>query len=106
AVEVVLALRAESPARVGSDDVMHTGLQQDLRDGYPGRAEADHEHFQVREATPGELDRVQQRRHHDHGGAVLVVVENRYVEVALEALLDLEAARGGDVLEVDPAEGG
>jgi hypothetical protein len=49
---------------------------------------------------------VEERRHHDHRGAVLVVVEHRDVELLLEPILDLEAARGGDVLEVDAAEGG
>ena len=52
------------------------------------------------------FERVEQRRHHDHGGAVLVVVEDRDVELLLEAVLDLEAARRGDVLEVDAAEAG
>ncbi len=46
----------------------------------------------------------QGRRHHD-GGAVLVVVEDRDGQTLLEALLDLEAARGRDVLEVDATEG-
>ena len=35
---------------------------------------------------------------------MLVVVEDRDVEQLLEPLLDLEAARRGDVLEVDAAE--
>ena len=96
----------ERAARVGADDVAHAGLQHDLRHGDAGGAEADHEHFQLREAAAGELDGVQQRGHHDHGRAVLVVVEDGNVKVVLEPLLDLEAARRGDVLEVDPAEGG
>ncbi len=37
---------------------------------------------------------------------MLIVVEDRDVEGRLQALLDLEALRGGDVLEVDPAEHG
>jgi hypothetical protein len=37
---------------------------------------------------------------------VLVVVEHGDVELALEALLDLEAARGRDVFEIDAAEDG
>ena len=41
----------------------------------------------------------------DDRGAVLVVVEHRDVELVAQAPLDLEAARGRDVLEVDPAEG-
>ncbi len=36
---------------------------------------------------------------------MLVVVEDRDVEPRLEPVLDLEAARRGDVLEVDAAEG-
>ena len=52
----------------------------------------------------GEPQRVLQRRQGDDGGAVLVVVEDRDVEQRLEPVLDLEAARRGDVLEVDAAE--
>ena len=51
-----------------------------------------------------ELQRVDHRAQHDHRGAVLVVVEHRNVEVTLQALLDLEAPRGRDVLQVDAPE--
>ena len=44
-----------------------------------------------------------QRRGHDDGRAVLVVVEDRDVEALLQPALDLEAARRADVLEVDAA---
>ncbi len=47
----------------------------------------------------------ERRRDHDRS-AVLVVVEDRDVEPLLEPALDLEAAWGRDVLEVDPAEAG
>ena len=53
-----------------------------------------------------DLQRVEQRRQHDDRGAVLVVVEDRDVERLLQPPLDLEAARRGDVLEVDAAERG
>jgi hypothetical protein len=43
-------------------------------------------------------------REGDHGGAVLVVVENRDVALFLEFALDLKAAGRRDVLEVDAAE--
>ena len=42
----------------------------------------------------------------DDGGAVLVVVEDRNVHQLAQALLDDEAFRRLDVLEVDAAEGG
>ena len=46
-----------------------------------------------------------QRGDDDDRRAVLVVVEDRDVEPLLHPPLDLEAARGADVLEVDAAEG-
>ena len=53
----------------------------------------------------GQLQRVGERGQRDDRGAVLVVVEDRDVEPLLEPVLDLEAARRRDVLEVDAAEG-
>ena len=50
------------------------------------------------------LQRVQQRGQHHHRGAVLVVVEDRDVELLAQPLLHLEAPRRGDVLEVHAAE--
>ena len=52
----------------------------------------------------GERERALEGGERDDRGAVLVVVEDRDVEPLLEPLLDLEAPRCGDVLEVDPAE--
>jgi len=43
---------------------------------------------------------------HDHRRPVLVVVKTGITILGLQALLDLEAARRGDVLEVDPAKVG
>ena len=51
-----------------------------------------------------ELERVLDRRGRDDGRAVLVVVEHGDVEPLPELALDLEAAWGRDVLEVDAAE--
>src|SRR6185369_3366876 len=51
-----------------------------------------------------QLERVDHGPQHHHRGAVLVVVEHGDVEIALQTLLDLEAARRRDVLEVDAAE--
>ncbi len=55
-------------------------------------------------ALADEAQRVQERREDDHRRPVLIVVEDRDVELLAQAALDLEAARRGDVLEVDPAE--
>ena len=42
----------------------------------------------------------------DDGSAVLIVVKDRDVHQLLDPALDLEAAGGGDVLQVDPPKGG
>ena len=102
----VVAPDVDRAVRVAADDLADPDLQQHARDRDAGRAEADHRDLHVLEALAGDLQRVEQRRHHDHGRAVLVVVEDRDVEVRLQPVLDLEAARGGDVLEVDAAEAG
>ena len=47
-----------------------------------------------------------QRGEHDDRRPVLVVVEDRDVELLVQPALDLEAARRRDVLEVDAAEAG
>ena len=70
-----------------------------------GRADpADHDPA-VGELLADHPQRVAQRAEHDDGGAVLVVVEHRDVEQLAQPRLDLEAARRGDVLQVDPAVG-
>ena len=90
--------------RVAADDLADAELQQHPGDRDAGGAEADHRDLQVLEPLAVDLERVEERGHHDHRGAVLVVVEDGDVQLLAEALLDLEAARGGDVLEVDAAE--
>ena len=85
-------------------EVAHAVLEDDLRARQPGRAGADDHHADVVGVLAHDAQRVQQRRQHDHRGAVLVVVEDRDVERLLQPPLDLEAARRRDVLEVDAAE--
>ena len=50
------------------------------------------------------LERVEQRGAGDDRGAVLVVVEDRDLQRLAERLLDVEAVRRADVLEVDAAD--
>src|SRR3712207_8358175 len=59
-----------------------------------------------REVLVDAAQRVGERRQHDDRRAVLVVVEDGDVERLAQPALDLEAARGGDVLEGDAAESG
>ncbi len=64
-------------ARIDADDVMGAGLEQDAGHGDPGRADAPDHDPQLVQPVAGELERVEQRGHDYHGGAVLVVVEDR-----------------------------
>ena len=41
----------------------------------------------------------------NHGRAMLVIVENRDVDLRLQGLLDLKTTGAGDILEVNPAIG-
>ena len=52
-----------------------------------------------------DLERVEQRGAGDDRGAVLVVVEDRDLHRLPQRLLDVEAVRRLDVLEVDAADG-
>ena len=85
---------------------VHAGGHQDLGDGHAGGAGAGDDDPQVVHLLADDLQRVLQRGQRDDRGAVLVVVEDGDVEALPQPLLDLEAGRGGDVLEVDAAEDG
>ena len=91
---------------VAADHVPDAGVEEDVGDGDAGRADAGHDDPDVLDPLVDDPERVQQRREHDDRGAVLVVVEDGDVELGAQPLLDLEAARRRDVLEVDAAEAG
>ena len=85
--------------------VRHAHRLDELDAGDRRRAGAVHHHLDVLDVAPGEVQRVDQAgRRHDRR-AVLVVVEDRDVHQLAQALLDDEALRRFDVLEVDAAEG-
>ena len=71
----------------------------------PAAPDPAHHDLAVRELLADHAQRVAQRAEDDHRRAVLVVVEDRDVEQLAQPRLDLEAARGRDVLEVDAAVG-
>ena len=92
---------------VADPDVLALGAERDQQieagDRRCARAGTDDLHV-------GQLLAVQQQRvgdggADDDGGAMLVVVEHRDLHALLQALLDLEAFRALDVLEIDAAEG-
>ncbi len=64
-----------------------------------------HDEPRRRHVAAGQMQRVDQAGGGDDRGAVLVVVEDRDVHQLAQALLDDEAFRRLDVLEIDAAEG-
>src|SRR5882724_2075234 len=90
---------------VHADDVLHAQRLQHLDHGGAGGAHSTDHDFEAPGLLFDDLERVEERRDHDHGRAVLVVVKHRDVELLAQPGLDIEAARRRDVLQVDTAEG-
>jgi hypothetical protein len=103
-VEIVHAGVERAPA-VAHDHVADALGEHDLRAGHAGRARADDHDRDVLGALADDAQGVEQRGEHDDRRPVLVVVKVRDVEPSAQLPLDFEAARRGDVLEIDAAEG-
>jgi hypothetical protein len=69
------------------------------------RAGAADDDLQVLDALVHQLQGVDQGGRHDHGRAVQVLVEDGDGERGAQGVVDLQAVRGLDVLQVDGAEG-
>src|SRR5213596_1295982 len=104
-VHALLAPAINRAVLVDADDVAHAARLEDLDRGRARGANAGDDDADPPEVLLYNPKRVEQRGEDDDGGAVLVVVEYGDVELLAEALLDLEAAGCGDILEVDAAEG-
>ena len=90
---------------VGADHVAGAGVEEDVGGRDARGADAGDHDLDVLDPLADDLERVDERGERDDRRAVLVVVEHGDVELGAQALLDLEAARRRDVLEVDAAEG-
>ena len=105
-VEVV-AVAVHDAARVDHDDV--AGAPPAMSIGATATPAAPAPLMTTRRSPSlrsSSLRGVAQRGEHDDRRTVLVVVEDRDRQRRVQPALDLEAARGRDVLEVDPAEAG
>ena len=95
----------QSAELVAQGDVLETGLEQQLGDGDGGGTGPGEHHLHVLLLLAHHLQGVGEAGQGDDGGAVLVVVEDGDVALLLQLALDLKAPGGGDVLQVDAAEG-
>ena len=78
----------------------------EIKAGDTGRARTVAHKPRALDVAPRELDRVQHAGGCNDRGAVLVVVEDRYVHQFLQALLDDETFRRPDIFKIDAAERG
>ena len=101
----IRAAAVQRAVHVADDDVPRALGQQDVRAGRAGRARSGDHDADVLDPLADDHERVEERGQDDDRGPVLVVVEDGDLELVTQPPLDLEAARRGDVLEVDAAEG-
>jgi hypothetical protein len=78
---------------------------QQVQAGERRRARARDDELDLADLLARQVQGVLHRGRDDDGGAMLVVVEHRDLHARLEPVLDVEAFRGLEVLQVDPAEG-
>src|SRR5699024_5856673 len=91
---------------VHRDDVPGPGGHQHLDDGGAGGAGPVQDDMDVLHLFAHHPQSVDEGGGDHDGGAVLVVVKDRDVQLTLEGLLDLKALGAFDVLQVDAAKGG
>src|SRR5918993_5340597 len=90
--------------RIAAHDILRASGHDYLGAGHPRGADAVDDDAETLEVLIHDLYGVDQGRQHHDGRAMLVVVEDRDVEILLQPLFDLEASRGRDILQVYAAE--
>ena len=99
--------RVDHPARVHHQEMrrLHPQFAVDPGAGEGrGPGAVDHQ-ADIGHPPPGQVTGVEQRSPGNDRGPVLVVVKDGDLHAGLELLLDVEALRRPDILEIDAAEG-
>ena len=99
-----LAPGVDRAVPIAHGDVAVASRQQQLHDGDRRRARAGGHDAYILFFLAHDLQRVVKSRERNNGGAVLVVVEDGNVTFFLQLALNLKAARGGNIFEIDAAE--
>ena len=84
---------------------MVSGRQEQLDNGNGGGAGAGGDHFDFFFPLSHHFEGIGETGQGDDGGAVLVVVEDGDVAFFLQLALNLKAAGGGDIFQIDAAKG-
>ena len=96
----------QNPVFVHGDDVLHPCGLQHLDDGGARRPRAVLHHPDPADVLADDLEGIEYAGQHDDGGAVLVVMEYRNIQIPFQFCFDLKAFGAADVFQVDAAEGG
>ena len=104
-VHAVRAALVDHALGVAQDEILRAEADrpQQLQTGDAGGAGAVADELGGLDVAPGQIERIDQPGRGDDRGAVLVVMEDRDVEQFAQPLLDDEAFRRLDVLEIDAA---
>ena len=91
---------------VHGDNVLHPCGLQHLDDGGARRPRAVLHHPDPADVLADDLEGIEYTGQHDDGGAVLVVMEYRNIQIPFQFGFDLKAFGAADVFQVDAAESG
>src|SRR6266508_939415 len=105
-IHAVLAAAIDRPLAVAADDLADAGAHENLRAGHARRAYPAEDYLQIFRLLVDDPERVDQRGENHDCRSVLIVMKDRDLHFPLQTVLDLEAARGRDVFQVDAAEAG
>src|SRR4029077_1631034 len=93
--------------RIGDENVFHANAEADelVQAGDRRRTGAGAGDLHVADVFADQLEAIEDGRRGDDCGAVLIVVEHRYLHALPQRPLDVEALGSLDVLQIDTAEG-
>src|SRR6202451_7834 len=107
-VHAFLTTAIDNALRIAQNDVggLESRRLDQVETGDAGGAGAVADEPRRLNVTPGHMHGVDHARGRDDRGAVLIVMKDGNVHHLAQALLDVEALRRLDVLEIDPPERG
>lgn len=90
---------------IDADNILRARREQYISAGHARRADPAQDDFAILQLLVHNLQRIKQTGQQDDSGSMLIVMEDRNIEILLQPLFDLEAARRRDILQINAAEG-
>ena len=104
-VHALGVLAGQGPRTAVADNIGGSVGHQEFGDGIARSTDAGQDDAYILDLLPDDLQGIDEGRKSDDRGAVLVIVEDRDVELLAQACLDVEALGRSDVLQVDAPVG-